>query len=101
MGARMQAEPVSILRPVVTYDDLARHIRSWHEGYIPFLAVIGGPGLGKSFAYEQSLNGTEHHLFKGRSSAFEIFKAVHDEPDWPAGAMGHEHATAQRVREGV
>lgn len=72
-----------MLRPVDTYDALADHIRSWAEGYIRFLAVVGAPGLGKSFACEQVLNGTECHLFKGRSSAFEIFKTVHDEPDWP------------------
>jgi len=99
----VQADAGPMLRPVDTYKALADHIRSWAEGYTRFLAVVGAPGLGKSFAYEQALNGTEHHLFKGRSSAFEIFKTVHDEPDWPivfddVGALLKDQTTVELLK---
>ncbi len=79
----MQANEEHILRPVDTYRGLADHVRSWFDGHIRFLAVIGSPGIGKSSAYEDGIDGTGCHLFKGRTSAIEIYKAVHDEPDWP------------------
>ena len=69
------------MRKIETYDRLNGHLQSWYEGIIPFLVVRGKPGLGKSYFYEDLLETDTYHLFKGRTTPIEIFKAVYDEPE--------------------
>jgi hypothetical protein len=71
------------MRTITTYKRLENHITSWCEGYIPFLAVIGAPGVGKSWIYEQRLDKIPHHLFRGRTTAIQIFITLLDQPDCP------------------
>lgn len=66
---------------ITTYDRLERHVRSWAEGHVPFLAIIGRGGLGKTHSYE-SLD-IPYHTFRGRTTAFTIFETVKSAPDRP------------------
>jgi len=83
------------MRKVGSYERLQNHVKAWIDGDIPFLALIGGPGLGKSYAYEKLLEDAPHHLFKVRATAVQIYNFVHDQPDLPiifddVGNITHE-----------
>lgn len=69
------------MRTIETYEGLEAHVKSWKEGHIRFLAIVGPPGLGKSTIYEILMKNVPHNIFKGRNSAVEIYKAVYDNPD--------------------
>ena len=71
------------MRIIDNYERMMNHLLAWHEGHIPFLAVIGKPGTGKSKGYEDLLNGQPYNLFKGRTTALQIYLNVYDQRDCP------------------
>lgn len=71
------------MRIIDNYERMMNHLLAWHEGHIPFLAIIGKPGTGKSKGYEDLLNGQAYNLFKGRTTALQIYLNVYDQRDCP------------------
>lgn len=69
-------------RPIDTYERLGRHYQAWSKGDMQFLAVIGPPGLGKTYEYE-TLALTPCHEFRGKTSAVEMYRDAKDLPDAP------------------
>jgi hypothetical protein len=68
------------MRKVDTYERLGNHLQAWHDHEIPFLVVVGRPGTGKSRAYEDLLADESYTLFRGRTSALQIYIMVYDHP---------------------
>lgn len=71
------------MRTIPTFERFRRLIRSWARGTIPFVGVVGRPGIGKTEEYTALLDGVAHHLFRGRTSALRIYREVRDAPDLP------------------
>jgi hypothetical protein len=71
------------MRIIKTYDRMMNHLLAWHEGHISFLAVIGKHGTGKSRGYEDLFPNGGYTLFKGKTTAFQIYMTVYDNPDRP------------------
>ena len=71
----------SRFRQITTYDHVSRLYRSWAGGHLPFLAVVGRSGTGKTHEYEDLLVAVSHHLFRGRTSAITLYQEVKDRPN--------------------
>lgn len=71
----------SMFRPVQTYDRLDRLYRAWSKGDVPFLAVVGRGGIGKTHGYE-SLE-IPCHLFRGKTSPVQMYMDVMAAPAMP------------------
>jgi len=69
------------MRKIDSYKRLDDHYLNWYEGFISFLAVVGAPGLAKSYYYENLLAHDEYTLFRGHTSALKIYIEVYDHPD--------------------
>jgi hypothetical protein len=78
-----QAENEYDLRTVDTYGRLERTYRSWVSRAIPMLLVVGRGGTGKTHEYEHLLPVGSYHLFRGRTSAYTMYKTVMEHPDIP------------------
>ena len=71
------------MRTITTYGRFHRHIRAWAAGEIDPLLVLGPPGNGKTFAYEQALEDTPYHLFRARTTPINVYNELYDDPDKP------------------
>jgi len=69
------------MRKIKTYERLQNHVLAWRDRRIQFLVVVGPPGVGKSRVYEDALSNEDYVLFKGRTSAVQIYMTVYDDPD--------------------
>ena len=102
------------MRKVTTFDQFRRNVRSWAEGYIQTLLVVGPPGVGKTTTIREVIAKVQeenkekstdpdppeepgcHHL-TGRMSAIEVFRLLRDEPlslvvfDDLSGILGDRH----------
>jgi hypothetical protein len=70
------------MRKVSKYERLNNHYLDWYDGSRPFLAIVGRPGIGKSWGYETLLANEAYTCFKGKTTALRIFMDVQDHPDW-------------------
>jgi hypothetical protein len=82
---------------------LNNHYLDWYEGKGPFLAVIGRPGIRKSWSYKSLLKDEEYTLFKGRTTALQIFMDVQDYPDRrlvfdDVGSLFHDPACIELLK---
>jgi hypothetical protein len=91
------------MRKINNFARLNNHYLDWYEGKGPFLAVIGRPGIGKSWGYESLLKDEEYTLFKGRTTALKIFMDVQDHPDRrmvfdDVGSLFHDPACMELLK---
>lgn len=69
------------MRKINTYKRLDDLYLNWYDGYTHFAAVVGGPGLAKSWTYERLLKDTDYTLLTERTTALTIYQKVYDFPD--------------------
>lgn len=69
------------MRDITKYDRFYAHYRSWADGEIDFLLVIGDAGLGKSCAYKEVMRGHQYHCLGGRQTPLHVYITLYDAPD--------------------
>ena len=65
------------------YERFFNYLLTWLGGGIESLVIVGSPGVGKSWAVEELLEGRRHNLFSARQSALQVYKRIHDDPSIP------------------
>jgi hypothetical protein len=68
--------------PVHTYARVQQYMDAWRHGEIANLCIVGRGGIGKTHFYE-SMPLRSYHLFRGKTSAVNMFLAIQQEPDVP------------------
>lgn len=71
------------MKNIDTYRRFYNYVLAWQAHEIDCLAVLGKPGLGKTWAVKQVLAHTPHHWFSARQTPLQIYREICDRPDLP------------------